>query len=72
MLSKILTVCVSVFVAPLLCIQEVSGSAGLESRIPEESLGFRGPVLPSGPCWPAGEARHRDSRMGRGRQHISK
>lgn len=61
-----------VFVAPPLCIQEVSGRPGLESRIPEESLGSRGPVLPSGPCWAAREASHEDSRMGRGKQHRSK
>lgn len=66
MFGGVLTVCVSVFVAPLWCTQEVSGSSGLEPQIPEESLGSRGPVLPSGPCWAAGEARHGDSRMGRG------
>lgn len=58
--------CVTVFVAPLLCIQEVSGRLGMQSRIPEESLGSRGPVLPSSPCWAAGGARHEDSRMGGG------
>lgn len=63
-LAGVLTVCVSVFVAPLLCIQEVSRRPGVESGIPEESLGSRGPVLPSGPCWAAGEARRGDSRMG--------
>lgn len=65
-LGGVLTVCVTVFVAPLLCMQEVSGRLGMQSRIPEESLGSRGPVLPSSPCWAAGGARHEDSRVGGG------
>lgn len=52
-----------VFVAPLLCIQEVSGRLGMESGIPKESLGSRGPVFPSSPCEAADGARHEDSRM---------
>lgn len=59
-------VCLCVLVAPLLCIQEVSGRLRMESWIPEESLGSRGPVLLSSPCWAAGGAMHGDSRMGEG------
>lgn len=66
MLDGGLTVYVSVFVAPLLCMQELSMRPGLGSGIPEENLGSRGPVLPCGPYWAAGE----DSRMGG--QHGSK
>lgn len=44
----------------------VSGRAWLQSRIPEDSRGSRGPVLPSVPSWAAGETRHGDSRVGGG------
>lgn len=53
MLAGVLTVCVSVFLAPLLCIQEVSGETGeMEAQVPEESLGSRGGL--SSPAGPAG------------------
>lgn len=64
-LGGVFNVCVSVFLALLLCIQEVSGRLGKVSWSQRKVSAPGGSVIPSGPCWAAGGARHGDSRMGR-------
>lgn len=52
MLAGVLTVCVSVFLAPLLCIQEVSGETGDGDPGPRGKPRLQGgSVFSCGPCW---------------------